>query len=124
MNCFQARLDSFAKPKRVKKPSGAFTNVKWPHPSSWTVTPQSLAEAGFYWNPSWDDKDNVVCFMCEKELSEWDEDDDPFETHFKKCKSKCAWAVVRCGLPRDFDEHGTCVWMCLSTKMRIGITSI
>lgn len=108
MECYQARVDSFSKPKRVKNPTlTTSTSIKWTHPSSFLATPRTLAEAGFYFNPSWEDRDNVTCFTCGKELSDWDEEDDPFETHYKKCKNSCVWAMVRCGFREDVDEEGT-----------------
>jgi hypothetical protein len=104
MEFLQARIDSFSKSKRVKKIS-----LKWPHSTSsdsFKATPAALAEAGFYYDPSVDDVDNVTCFMCDKELSGWEKDDDPFQIHYEKCKSKCCWALLRCGLPDDVDRHG------------------
>ncbi|KAG9311657.1 hypothetical protein JVU11DRAFT_7892 [Chiua virens] len=109
MQSLQARIDSFQKTKRIKRhpnKSSPTTSVKWPHPSDFKANPNTLAEAGFYFNPSWDDRDSVACFLCGKELSEWDATDDPFEIHYTKCRSSCAWAAVRCGLAEDMDEKG------------------
>ncbi|KAJ3718636.1 hypothetical protein DFJ43DRAFT_1134271 [Lentinula guzmanii] len=92
MNVFKARLESFTRPKRGKGGTKSQSNQKWPHPEYFLATPETLAEAGFYFDPSSEDKDNVTCYMCGKELSEWDERDDPFEIHYKKCGKKCAWA--------------------------------
>jgi len=116
MECYQARLDSFSKPKRVKNPSlTTSSSIKWPHTSSssFTATPNTLAEAGFYFDPTWDDRDNVVCFMCNKELSDWAEDDDPFGIHWEKCRATCVWAQVRCGLMEDIDDDGRRVFHCI-----------
>ena len=99
MEALQARLESFSKPKRVKHTSSKRSvSVKWPHPDHFFATPNALAEAGFYFSPSWDDRDNVACFLCEKELSGWVDDDDPFVLHWDKCRDHCAWALVRCGM--------------------------
>ena len=98
MDILQARLDSY-KPKRSKK------TPRWPHPATYKATPKTLAEAGFYFDPSPDDDDNVTCFTCSKELSSWDAEDDPFDIHWEKCRDACAWAAVRCGMDRD----GRCV---------------
>ncbi|OSX63298.1 hypothetical protein POSPLADRAFT_1045669 [Postia placenta MAD-698-R-SB12] len=109
MQTLQARLDSFKKSKRTKQSlsrSTSANSLKWPHPSSYRATPQTLADAGFYYDPSLEDRDNVICFMCEKELSDWDADDDPFEIHWDKCRSTCPWAAARCGLALDVDERG------------------
>ena len=105
MEVFKTRLESFTRPKRgkgVRTQSGQ----KWPHPEYFLATPETLAEAGFYFDPSSEDKDNVTCYMCGKELSEWDERDDPFEIHYKKCGKKCAWANVRCGLGAEMNADG------------------
>lgn len=100
MEAFQSRLDSYSgvKPKRSKQ------SLRWPHPKSYRATPLKLADAGFYYNPTPDDQDNVTCFMCSKSLAEWDEDDDPFDIHWNKCQDFCPWAVVRCSLNLDMDK--------------------
>ncbi|KAF8551432.1 inhibitor of apoptosis repeat-containing protein [Imleria badia] len=114
MQSLQARIDSFQKTKRVKrypgKASSSATSVKWPHPPDFKANANTLAEAGFFFSPSWDDRDSVACFLCGKELSDWDADDDPFEIHYTKCQSSCAWAVVRCGLTEDLDKKGCFVF--------------
>jgi hypothetical protein len=108
MEALQNRIDSFAKQKRVKNPSktSSYVNAKWPHPSNFLATPETLTEAGFFYNPSFEDRDNVTCFVCAKQLSEWEEGDDPFDIHWAKCGAKCCWASVRCGLRDDMDLHG------------------
>ncbi|KAJ8585228.1 BIR-domain-containing protein [Rhizopogon salebrosus TDB-379] len=124
MECFQARVDSFLKSKRIKKTSksnSASTTVKWPHPTSFNANPTSLAEAGFYWSPSWKDRDTVICFLCSKELSDWDHEDDPLEIHWERCGHSCAWAMVRCGLSQDTAEDGSYVF---SNKERVPTTKI
>jgi hypothetical protein len=108
MEALQNRIDSFTKQRRVKnpsKPSSSF-NLKWPHPSHFIATPETLAEAGFYYDPSFEDRDSVTCFFCNKQLSEWEERDDPFDIHWEKCSAVCCWANVRCGLRDDLDRHG------------------
>lgn len=106
-----ARVESFKKTKRVKnpdKPSSSVT-LKWPHPKDFSANPATLAEAGFYYDPSYDDDDNTTCYMCGKELSGWEEGDDPFVIHWTKCGQTCSWASVRCGLISDVDHQGRCV---------------
>ncbi|KAH7911178.1 hypothetical protein BJ138DRAFT_1135554 [Hygrophoropsis aurantiaca] len=120
MEALQSRIDSFLKTKRIKKyPKKSTTTVatvKWPHPPTFKANPNTLAEAGFYYDPSWDDRDCVACFLCGKELSDWDADDDPFEIHYTKCRTTCSWAVVRCGLSEDLDADGNYVF---SIKTRL-----
>lgn len=111
METLQARLDSFTKGSKRAKGSLAkstSTTWKWPHPPTFKATPNTLAEAGFWFNPGRHARDNVRCFICGKELAEWEPDDDPFEIHWEKCGRSCAWAIVRCGLKEDVDEGGRC----------------
>jgi hypothetical protein len=105
MDCYEARLESFTKARRVKTKTGTVV-LKWPHPDTYLATPEQLAEAGFYFNPSSEARDGVKCFMCKKELDEWDEDNDPISIHFARCKDVCAWAVARCGNMEDLDGSG------------------
>ncbi|KAF8887324.1 hypothetical protein BD779DRAFT_1672781 [Infundibulicybe gibba] len=112
MEILQNRLESFSKSRRLKNPSkpSTSTTVKWPHPKNFKATPASLAEAGFYYTPSFEDRDSVTCFMCNKELSDWDAEDDPFDIHWQKCGRVCCWASVRCGLREDMDEEGSFIF--------------
>jgi hypothetical protein len=110
MEALNSRLESFAKARRVKHSTTKRTlSLKWPHPAHFIATPDTLAEAGFFFNPSWDARDNVECFFCGKCLDGWEEQDDPFAIHWDKCRDSCAWAVVRCGLNEDLDRKGECV---------------
>jgi len=107
MDGLQARLQSFKKSKRVKNPKkSSTTTLKWPHPLDFIANPTTLAEAGFYFDPSYDDPDNVTCFNCDKQLAGWEEDDDPYLIHWNKCAQTCCWAVVQCGLRADMDRSG------------------
>jgi baculoviral IAP repeat-containing protein 5 len=110
MEAFNSRLDSFAKARRVKQSNTKrILSLKWPHPDHFIATPDTLTEAGFFFNPSWDARDNVECFFCGKCLDGWEEQDDPLAIHWDKCRDYCAWAVVRCGLSDDVDRKGKCV---------------
>lgn len=98
MQSLAARINSFippSQPKSTRKRRGAAPKLSWPHPESFLANPKTLAEAGFYYLPSEDDPDNVICFMCDKQLSQWDPDDDPEQIHVEKCPS-CPWAMVKC----------------------------
>ncbi|GJJ10503.1 hypothetical protein Clacol_004729 [Clathrus columnatus] len=70
---FTERLKSFSK-----------RSPKWPHSNSFAANPNSLAAAGFYFNPSDDNKDAVSCFICQKGLADWDPSDDPAAIHSNK----------------------------------------
>ncbi|KAH8083332.1 hypothetical protein BXZ70DRAFT_581248 [Cristinia sonorae] len=108
MDTLQGRLASFKSTKRSKSLTKSTSGtLKWPHPATYKATPSELAEAGFYWSPSAEYRDNVTCFMCEKELADWDKNDDPFAIHWDKCNSSCSWAMVRCSLRLDLDETGS-----------------
>ena len=110
MESLDARLKSFTKSRRVKSTkTGKLVTLKWPHPSNFYANPDTLAEAGFYFSPSSDHRDSVKCFMCEKELSDWEKDDDPFKIHLEKARGTCAWALVRCYLGQDGEYVGICV---------------
>lgn len=113
MEVLEARVNSFKKSKRVKNPSkpSSTTTLKWPHPKEFKANPASLAEAGFYYDPSYDDPDNVTCYVCEKELGGWEEDDDPYLIHWTKCGQTCCWANVRCGLMSDLDSNGRFIFL-------------
>lgn len=99
MEVLESRIHSFTKAKPSSKV------LSWPHPDSFLATAETLADAGFYYNPSKDDPDNVACFQCGKELGGWDDDDDPFEIHSKKCP-KCPWVLVRCNPKLDNEGEG------------------
>ena len=103
MESLSSRLKSFNKAKSSK--STKSHSLGWPHPTSFAANPNTLADAGFYFNPSADDPDNVTCFMCEKELGGWEADDNPFDIHVQKCP-KCPWALARCSLEHDLDSKG------------------
>jgi len=107
MEVLQNRIDSF-EPRRLKKGGKLYI---WPHDDSFIASKSNLAEAGFYFSPTpkKEDFDNVTCFMCQKQLGDWEKEDDPFALHFAKCAEKCAWANLRCGLQYDRVEGGGCV---------------
>ncbi|BEI96908.1 hypothetical protein CcaverHIS631_0204970 [Cutaneotrichosporon cavernicola] len=96
----EARIASFAavtRPKRLAKV--AFPLDPSTHPA---LTPASLAAAGFYHTPSSGEEDTCSCFLwficapsktspdgttcplCNYEVVEWEEDDDPMTIHKRK----------------------------------------
>ena len=110
MEAYESRLQSFKKARRVKQSTAKrAVSLKWPHPTHFIATPDTLTEAGFFFNPTWDARDNVECYFCGKCLDGWEEQDDPFSLHWNKCRDTCAWAVLRCGLNDDVDRKGKCV---------------
>jgi hypothetical protein len=58
----------------------------WPRVASATVTPQKLARAGFYHDPTAEHPDRCTCFSCAASLVSWEPTDDPLEEHKKHSK--------------------------------------
>jgi hypothetical protein len=103
MNSFAARIASFKVLETHNQRRQSFLPrdfVPWPHPLTYLATPETLADAGFYHDPSPFDPDNVCCFMCGKELGEWEEGDDPFRIHAEKCP-KCPWVILNFAVALD-----------------------
>jgi hypothetical protein len=109
MHSYASRFASF---RTVKTAANRRTSnvprdfVPWPHPigGSYIATPETLAEAGFYHDPSPFDPDNVCCFLCGKELGEWEPEDDPFLIHAQKCP-KCPWVILNFAVAMDMKEQ-------------------
>ena len=103
------RLESFRITRKIAKTptSKSLTvSVKWPHPKSHKATPHVLADAGLYWNPKPTAKDNVSCFFCDEDFSDWEDHHDPHVIHYDRCGETCAWAIARCGIfAVDSDSH-------------------
>ncbi|SPQ25479.1 031bdb73-5975-4446-a97e-f27b94bc82cc [Thermothielavioides terrestris] len=93
---FENRLDSFRGPQPVSKgrvssaTSRAPKAMHWPHK---TLSPVALAKAGFFFDPHPKSPDNVVCFLCAKSLTGWEEHDNPVEEHLKHSPT-CGWAIM------------------------------
>ena len=83
-----ARLASFSQ----KRPRGQ----KWPYSPSHSITPTSLASAGFYHSPQVGAADSATCFFCSKTLNGWESGDDALDEHLSHTKSRpCAWAIMK-----------------------------
>ncbi|KAG0301599.1 hypothetical protein BGZ98_008204 [Dissophora globulifera] len=84
MESADARLRSFTQKTR-----------SWPHPQDkYIATPEKLADAGFYWRPSNNSPDNVICFLCSKSLDGWADTDDPYDEHLSHSRL-CGWAIIK-----------------------------
>lgn len=57
-----------------------------------------LAEAGFYFVGDESEPDVVECFLCQKTLDGWEENDDPWSEHLKHSPN-CQFAQLLC--PED-----------------------
>ncbi|KAL2006723.1 hypothetical protein VTN00DRAFT_9391 [Thermoascus crustaceus] len=94
METFAARLASFdvALPPAKRRTSSAKTAkpITWPHHRP---SPAELAHAGFYYKPYETNPDNTACFLCERALDGWEEDDNPITEHLKH-SSECGWAIM------------------------------
>ncbi|PWW74555.1 hypothetical protein C7212DRAFT_353260 [Tuber magnatum] len=102
MSIHEKRLASFTRKRRASSAVGNKNtgSGKWPHEQP---SPQKLADAGFYFNPSDAHLDNVTCYLCDKDLDGWEKDDDPTSEHFKHCPD-CGWAQVAYALASR-DDH-------------------
>jgi hypothetical protein len=65
--------------------------VSWPHSKP---TVESMAAAGFYFDPALDVNDKTSCFMCFVSLDGWESGDDPLEEH-AAVLPECSWVRVR-----------------------------
>ncbi|KIN08425.1 hypothetical protein OIDMADRAFT_187821 [Oidiodendron maius Zn] len=106
---YESRLTSFQTAQQLsKRTSNANSNIpktlKWPHQSP---SAQELAKAGFFYNPTHANPDNVVCFLCHKSLDGWEEDDDPVAEHLKH-SADCGWAIVAAVERQDGNFSGEC----------------
>lgn len=52
-----------------------------------------MAKAGFVFQPLPSNPDNVACFLCNKALDGWEQDDSPLEEHLKH-SPECGWAIT------------------------------
>jgi hypothetical protein len=98
MEIYENRLSTFSA-SRTKK-LGLPAHSAWPLKSSThpRLTPDALASAGWYYTPTKAEPDLVTCFLCKKELSGWEEDDDPYREHVGRRDDKCGWARTKCAV--------------------------
>ncbi|KAK2801567.1 hypothetical protein FQN51_005274 [Onygenales sp. PD_10] len=66
------------------------TQCAWPHERP---SPEELAHAGFYYKPTSLSPDNAACYLCERALDGWEEEDDPVTEHLKH-SGECGWATM------------------------------
>lgn len=79
----EARLKTFEPPTKRSK-------AGWPHKSP---SAEAVALAGFYYQPQKTGDDNVVCYLCDRYLDGWEEDDDPIEEHLQH-SPECGYAIM------------------------------
>ncbi|KAK3378728.1 hypothetical protein B0T24DRAFT_522023 [Lasiosphaeria ovina] len=103
---YENRLATFQAPQPVGKRrtshagSRAPKSLHWPHKS---LSPASV-RAGFFFEPFPESPDNVVCFLCNKGLDGWEEDDNPLEEHLKHSPN-CAWAIMA-AIEAELGDYG------------------
>lgn len=68
----------------------ASKTCQWPHRQ---LDPETFANAGFYFAPTPKYPDNTACFLCDKNMGGWEEDDNPFVEHLR-LSPHCGWAIV------------------------------
>ncbi|EEH08574.1 conserved hypothetical protein [Histoplasma capsulatum G186AR] len=95
METVAARLATFyatheSAPKGRVSNAKATTHSVWPHERP---SPEELAHAGFYYKPTPLSPDNAACFLCERALDGWEEEDDPVTEHLRH-SSECGWAIM------------------------------
>ncbi|KAK4448490.1 hypothetical protein QBC34DRAFT_439237 [Podospora aff. communis PSN243] len=104
---YENRLASFqgAQPVTKRRASNASSRapkaLHWPHKS---LSPVDLAKAGFFFEPFPGSPDNVVCFLCDKALDGWEEDDKPLEEHLRHSPT-CGWAIMA-AIEADLGDFG------------------
>ncbi|PYH92677.1 hypothetical protein BO71DRAFT_18794 [Aspergillus ellipticus CBS 707.79] len=101
METFAARLASFDRvlyPDKRRSSSAPANPVAWPHSRP---SPAELAHAGFFYNPYATNPDNTTCFLCQRALDGWEEDDNPITEHLKHTKD-CGWAIMM-----DIQQHSS-----------------
>ncbi|MCJ1380934.1 hypothetical protein MMC17_004043 [Xylographa soralifera] len=104
MEIYATRLASFdiaqptTKRKRASGAKGAKA-LRWLHKSP---SPADLARAGFFYAPTISCPDNVTCFVCEKGLDGWEEEDDPVKEHLNY-SPECGWAI-NMAIEQEVDE--------------------
>ncbi|KAI9677308.1 MAG: hypothetical protein M1829_002651 [Trizodia sp. TS-e1964] len=94
MFTLESRLASFSiaypsKGRRSSAKSKASKKLVWPHTF---LSPLKLAEAGFYFQPTQSNPDNVCCFLCERNFDGWEEQDEPLREHLQHSRN-CGWAI-------------------------------
>lgn len=92
------RLSTFTK----KRPATSRA-LQWPFDSSSSLDPAVLASAGLHHCPTKAVPLRTRCFLCNVEVSNWEEGDSPLDVHLDLSGS-CGWAIIKSeewSKPRD-----------------------
>ncbi|EGG05124.1 uncharacterized protein MELLADRAFT_116884 [Melampsora larici-populina 98AG31] len=57
--------------------------LRWPHPDSFSLTPEILASAGYFHDPVESEPDRTTCWMCGEATKDWVASDDPWLVHLE-----------------------------------------
>ena len=129
---FEERLASFTNPQDGSLKAGR--PMQWPHktlqpvdvrssfpqclcPRQWTPrrrkvltsssqTNKQFAKAGFFYRPAPSSPDNVMCFLCHKNMDGWAASDSPWTEHLSHTRGACAWAVCAAIQAKVVDVEG------------------
>ena len=87
----EEKSSSNAGKKKSKKKTKKRPVSRWPINGRRRCNPRNLAKAGFFFCPANgegdDEGDLVQCFMCGKQLDQWEPSDDPMKEHAKHAPS-------------------------------------
>ncbi|KAF3181006.1 hypothetical protein EYR41_010280 [Orbilia oligospora] len=111
----EQRLRSFTSPPTRKRQSNSkkgSKSTKWSWPAGHPA-PELMARAGFYFKPTQGEEDNSACFLCQKNMSFWETEDDPAEQHGRH-GTTCGWALTMC---RDLVVDGKIIAEPLGEEM-------
>ncbi|KAF3182400.1 hypothetical protein TWF106_003765 [Orbilia oligospora] len=111
----EQRLRSFTSPPTRKRQSNSkkgSKSTKWSWPAGHPA-PELMARAGFYFKPTQGEEDNSACFLCQKNMSFWETEDDPAEQHGRH-GTTCGWALTMC---RDLVADGKIIAEPLGEEM-------
>ncbi|KAL6595860.1 inhibitor of apoptosis repeat-containing protein [Neocallimastix sp. 'constans'] len=78
----------------------------WPHTYP-NITPERMAEAGFYYSPDIELEDKVECAYCKAKFGNWTHNDNPRSKHFRfneKCPFFCVAKLKRRRLKKKDNE--------------------
>jgi len=64
-----------------------------PHTILPSTNYHQLARAGLFYHPTSSSPDNTTCYLCQRSLDGWEEDDDAVVEHLKHAP-ECGWAVT------------------------------
>ncbi|KAF2099497.1 hypothetical protein NA57DRAFT_55462 [Rhizodiscina lignyota] len=92
---FAGRLATFEAVHHMPKRRASNNKKKGPSTLTWPTTAptaEDMARAGFFYKPQATNPDNVMCFVCQRQLDGWEPGDNPAFEHFTHSRD-CGWAI-------------------------------